>query len=434
MRLLSPIALLAAATAVLADPAATTGQSLLLLRNGEILEGQVSRDGERYIVAIENGELRIPARDVDFQCDTIDQAYQMQSKRIAPQQLDERLKLAEWCLRHNLYDRAAGEITTAKLLDPRHPKVQLLDRRLQELQSTPLSDRASADELRRESRPAESDAPRRANAPMAGEDLERFARSLPAGTVESFSMTTQPLILKHCGTAGCHGVGSKSDLVLLRPSPGTGVARRVTLRNLHTLMRWVDYDTPEESSLLKRARQPHGTGAGAATENLAATELEQLQAWATLATKGNKAVPAASAQNMAPVPSIAPLGTPAPEAPVAAKRASASPLANVTAFPGGAGWRNAISPPHGSSTARVGNSVAMSAAAPATSAPAKKPPVLDKPSTAQTPADLGIAPLPPLPDEAPKDAKESVPLQSEKAPHAGFDPNAFRPDFKAKPK
>ncbi|HEY2759306.1 MAG TPA: hypothetical protein VGI75_01145, partial [Pirellulales bacterium] len=170
---------------------------LVVLRNGEVLAGQVSRDGDRTIVATEGTEIRLSPREVDFVCQTLDEAYAVQQNRVMAGRIEDHLNLADWCLRHELLGDAAREITAAMEIDPKNRRVTLLDDRLRrallpEPIKTPGNETASAAR------------------PVSTEGLERLVRSLPTSTVETFTATIQPMLLNYCATAGCHGPSSQS--------------------------------------------------------------------------------------------------------------------------------------------------------------------------------------------------------------------------------
>src|SRR5262245_49362811 len=106
-------------------------QEFLVLRNGEVLSGSISRDGDRYVVAGDGSQVRFASREVDFTCRTLDDAYAIQQRRIVKGRIDDHLNLADWCLRQGLTGYAAREVSAAMALDARHPRVALLDSRLQ---------------------------------------------------------------------------------------------------------------------------------------------------------------------------------------------------------------------------------------------------------------------------------------------------------------
>ena len=52
------------ATAQAEEPVLGPRQGVLLLRNGELIEGKITEAGDRYDVAVEDGEIRIKRSEV----------------------------------------------------------------------------------------------------------------------------------------------------------------------------------------------------------------------------------------------------------------------------------------------------------------------------------------------------------------------------------
>ncbi len=326
------------------NSAAAELPDILVLRNGELLEGRITRQDDRYVVSLTDGEIRLSVHEVDFLCHSLQEAYDVQSRRITGQRIEDRLHLASWCLRHNLTGPAAQELAAAMAIDPNDVRVAVLDRRLQEmLHPTQESESAEAEPSSAGSPDASPETSSSPKLPAGVDDLERMARNLPRGAMESYSTTILPLLLNHCATAGCHSVGTQSKFVLLRPSPGSPTARRLTLRDLHNTLDWVDYETPAKSKLLSTAKAAHATCTAPAIEKEESREYQQLVAWVMLATQGDKnpAPPARPATI-----SLRPASKPNP--PQASEQSTVTehvPLeATVNPSPAGAGWANAISP------------------------------------------------------------------------------------------
>src|SRR4029078_1613753 len=105
-------------------------EQFVVLRNGEVLSGQIRRLADRYICVPNGTEMRVPARDVDFVCKSLDEAYQVQRNRVIAGRIDDHLNLADWCLRQKLLGYAAGEIGKAMEIDPRNSRLMAFDRRL----------------------------------------------------------------------------------------------------------------------------------------------------------------------------------------------------------------------------------------------------------------------------------------------------------------
>jgi hypothetical protein len=222
-------------------------QELLVLRNGEVLAGRITRDNDYYRIVLPDGELRVKANEAELVCRNLDEAYTFKCKQLALGRADDHLDLADWCLRQSLPGYAAKEIAAAMALDPRNPRCEFLDRRLRQMLETPSAPSGKVFE-----------AP-----PVTNEDLDRLVRGMPPGTVESFTSTIQPLLMNSCATSSCHGPASKSSYVLLRIPTDRSGSRRLTQRNLQSTVTMLDYQNPQQSRLLTAASRAHGTAVSA---------------------------------------------------------------------------------------------------------------------------------------------------------------------------
>ena len=71
-----------------------------------------------------------------------------------------------------------------------------------------------------------------------------MVRSLPPGVVETFTQSVQPVLMNHCATGGCHAPQSETGLRLFRVPTGKQASRRITQRNLYSVLPFVDRDNP----------------------------------------------------------------------------------------------------------------------------------------------------------------------------------------------
>jgi hypothetical protein len=250
-----------------------SGDELLVLRNGYVISGQVSRVGDRYIVRVAEGsETRIPTSSVEFRCRDLEDAYRQKASRIKRGRISERIELIEWCLRHELVPRAQEQLVISEQLDPLNPRLHHLRRRLDSVfkinvvpESVPVS-------------------VHRLNA----EDLDLMMRGLPRETVEQFTNTVQPLLVNRCSTGGCHGPSTETAFRLIRPRPGRELERPFTQRNLHATLRTIDRDYPLSSSLLKVLSEPHGPN-GSVKVTLSKDQADQVVKWIKTLSKGKLA-------------------------------------------------------------------------------------------------------------------------------------------------
>ncbi len=239
-----------------------TQPRIVLLTNGEVISGQVTRTGDHYLVTLPNGELRPRAVDVEMVCQTLDEAYFRKRTYLPPGEAEGHLNLADWCVRQRLYNFAEREVEAAKQIDPRLPRIALVEQRLKVEQARaaePLNEPKSS-----------------ARGP-SNEDLDRLVRTMPPGVVEHFKTIVQPLLLNHCTNAGCHGPQSSTKFTLNRL--GKTSSLRLTQRNLFSTIEQLNRQSPAESPLLKQSVQAHGGTRSAVFGSREAQQYQQLVIW-----------------------------------------------------------------------------------------------------------------------------------------------------------
>jgi hypothetical protein len=76
---------------------------VLLLRNGQAIEGKIARAGDLYYVALPGGEIRIQVADVELCCRSLEEGYWRKRAAAELGNVHDHLRLAQWCLRHGLF-------------------------------------------------------------------------------------------------------------------------------------------------------------------------------------------------------------------------------------------------------------------------------------------------------------------------------------------
>lgn len=219
-------------------------EDVLMLRNGQILRGGVTRVGDKFVVTLgQKSELRIPVRDVEMHCRDLCEVYQRKRLNFKQTGIAGHLELADWCLRHSLLSQAANELLAAIAVQPDHPRIPALERRLQLAVAKPPTT------LRTE---------RQKRASVSLDELERTMRELPEDVVQTFTAHVQPLLVNRCASNACHGSGSDTEFRLVRPSWGKTLTRRFTQRNLYASLGQIDEESPAKSPLLTAPSAPHG--------------------------------------------------------------------------------------------------------------------------------------------------------------------------------
>lgn len=241
------------------------GEGVLVLRNGQVLLGGITRVGDKFVVTLgQKGELRIPVRDVEMHCRNLDEVYQRKRLPLKRTDVSGHLDLADWCIRHSLLPQAADQLLAAIAVQSDHPRIHSLERRLQLAVSRPLST------LRSE---------RQRSPSVSLDELERTMRELPEDVVQAFTADVQPLLVNRCASNACHGAGSESEFRLVRPSWGKTLTRRFTQRNLHASLMQIDKESPEKSPLLTAPSGPHGSLASPLFSDREKQQFELLADW-----------------------------------------------------------------------------------------------------------------------------------------------------------
>lgn len=251
-----------------AEPVLTPQQGVLLLRNGNVIEGHVTRAGDYYLVTFgDSGEARLAAADVESFCVDLDDAYRYKRATMLGKGAAPHLDLAEWCLRHSLTHQAGEQLVAAMRKDPQDSRVAAVERKLKLAlaapQKSPVRQPGTA-------------------ATVSAEQLDKTIRALPPGSLEKFSAIVQPILLNRCAAGGCHGPTARSNFRLLRPAAGVGPSKRFTQQNLYAVLKYLDKENPDASPLLTLPQKRHGAALAAVFDKRTQHQLDDLVAWTQL--------------------------------------------------------------------------------------------------------------------------------------------------------
>ena len=218
-------------------------ERVILLTNRQVLRGEIALYGDRYLITQANSEIRLSRKRVERICHNMQEAYLHLQHQNRFASAGDHLRLAQWCLDENLPTQAEQQLQEAMLKQPDHPRIDLVRRQLESLAVTTDSNSTTVEKF---------------NRPLSGaNELEALTRQMPQGVVESFTRTIQPLLLNGCGARGCHGTGGDNQFTLHRAPRGQRLPQRLTLRNLQSVLTWIDQKNSGESPLLHFATTPH---------------------------------------------------------------------------------------------------------------------------------------------------------------------------------
>ena len=332
---------LAASETPAQTPLAAPFEGVLILKNGNALQGRITQAGEYYVLAInDNSVIRLPQEKVDFACRTMEEAYLRQKAKEGTTTLKAHVELAHWCLNLNLWEEATYHHSIAQRSGPGHPDVVRLDRRYQVKQeerrrpegvmqasfTQPVATPEPAADRPLEPRPAE---------PSPGDD--EAEPSPPPQILHYFTANVQPLLLNSCATSRCHAPTAENEFRLVQFDNVRLIPRRMTVRNMNTALKFVDYDNPVQSSLLTHASTQHG---GENEPNLSPAQLYAIQAWVGGVVRSGKppaTLPAALPESKLPESKVVPAAFHSPVQMSTAKGAASQPTVSpVGANPDGA--------------------------------------------------------------------------------------------------
>ncbi len=108
------------------------GEQLLVLKNGNIVQGFVERTAAEFIVQTAQGSRLIIAADqADFVCGSMEQAYWGKLARIRATDVEGQVQLFNWCLQHHLLTPAQNQIDILLSSDIKATRLEFLNRQLE---------------------------------------------------------------------------------------------------------------------------------------------------------------------------------------------------------------------------------------------------------------------------------------------------------------
>jgi len=220
-----------------------TTDGVVLLKNGETLDGRISRSGDYYLIISPTAEVQVRVREIEAICRDLEEVYAKKHGLVNTRSADSYLALAQWCIDRQLYGYAARALTDAYKLDDLHPRIELLERRMKAAMTSPTPVAA----------PAKPPEPK-----FNDVELDRAAKSVSAESLHEFTVRVQPLMMNYCATAGCHGPRAASTFQLERIYLNERTDPRVVRTNLHAVLKQIDRAHPAKSPLLNVPITAHG--------------------------------------------------------------------------------------------------------------------------------------------------------------------------------
>ncbi len=219
--------------------------SLLLMRTGRMVSGEISESAGGYLVKNPTGSMVVPFDSVLFEAKDLHEIYLKQRAAMKYPTANSHLDLARWCITNELYEEAKSELRDAIRLEPKRSEPQLMLRRLMGVsaENQPTVQEKIQETLIKKQLESSDEA-----TSLTGISREQSAL---------FVRKIQPIMLNKCGNANCHGNAAKSEFRLTQVTRRYGNHRFYAEKNLAEVLQWIDLEDPLRSQLLVKSDQEH---------------------------------------------------------------------------------------------------------------------------------------------------------------------------------
>lgn len=246
-------------------------EGLLVLTNGQIIEGLIAIEGEYFKVVLPKGKLQVRIDQVDFLCTNKEEAYiRRRARKITTvATADAHLEMARWCVKNELLAYADAEIAAARKVDPHHRLLPIVERQLMQTRKL-LQRTAQASTVVKDDHVIAASAEE--------EESGRAFGEIPTWARTEFIKRIQPMMAQSCATAGCHLPNTPQKLQIDRLAlDGVGNPDLI-YRNLASTIAVLDLANPEASPLIEMGAAAHGNERKQ-SRPLTPHQLEILRAW-----------------------------------------------------------------------------------------------------------------------------------------------------------
>jgi hypothetical protein len=239
---------------------------VLVLKTGQVLNGDVEARLGGYTVRMTSGSLVIPYEQVRVAGASLDDAYVRMRDALSRPNATNHLELGRWCLQVGLPVRAKEQAGLALQLEPDRTDARAL--------------LLEAD-AKQPSRPVEEEGGIVAASRIVSADgaLPVTPAGLSRDRVAEYMRQVQPLLLNSCATAACHGGNAGGGLKL----QATGrLSRADSDANLAAVLQFINAAAADQSPLLTAPRLGTGAHADAFRGPKSRGQLDRLTAWTRL--------------------------------------------------------------------------------------------------------------------------------------------------------
>jgi hypothetical protein len=261
---------LPAATQVPApEPSSESTFAVLLLKNGRVMQGNVTTDktGENYLIELKGGPVPLPKRNVQKRCSSMKELYDYKVATVAKRDPDELMRLAQWCLENQMNPEAKTHLKEILAIYPANTRAERMIVSIDAASERTTKNRDA--DVQVTSGSMVEKAPRELNKGVVGRARGTMGKAinqpvifdLPAPTAyklaTEYTQYVHPVLQMNC--AGCHNQDHPGDFQLVHPATRREWTPEVVRLNMDATLRYVDRNDPLKSDILAYAANAHGT-------------------------------------------------------------------------------------------------------------------------------------------------------------------------------
>jgi hypothetical protein len=245
--------------------------TVLLLTNGQIVRGKVSHDDTTYTVSMSVGTMRFPANRVEREFQSIREVYEYKLLQLPERDVDERMKLADWCLLQSMRAEAKAQLNAILELSASHSlaKAKLAKMEAEEARLA----RQHVDPAVQQTSGSSADPAAAAPSSLDPAVLRSLRREMGLSNspvifdlpqvvaiqrAKDFARFVHPILQAHC--AKCHNESYDGSFQLIQTRSRREWTEDVFLFNLDATLRLIDPDDLPKSELMSSMLRPHGNG------------------------------------------------------------------------------------------------------------------------------------------------------------------------------
>jgi hypothetical protein len=277
---------------VAADPPELASGKVLLFEHGGIIEGDITREGDKFRVRHTSGSSVVQAKGIVGLFADKDAVLQYLKQKANLNDPKERVRLARWCQAQGMRQAAVGEAEAALALRPDEPVLKQFVEGVKIFAAATPAPAAPGEPIQRTTAVAEMS------------DV-----AVNPESIGLFTTKIQPILVNAC--AKCHGAEHESKFKLSRTVvPGN---QRALQMNLAAASAFLNREQPAASPLLAKAVSIHGGSGAPPLKDRQTPAYRHLEDWVQKATGISIApgvapatLPAGVIADSQPLPAMAP--------------------------------------------------------------------------------------------------------------------------------